>query len=508
MIHYININKKRLVGRNNQPNVIPLAIDFHTLGTIDFAFINDCNQIKTIDENLKFYLAGSKKMNKEASKLLFLSKTYTIKDNVITFTVDTYTQPFIEEITKKNTEINVEISAEADNAQQVLLRDIAYANPRVYVPGFTPPPVDPTEYYTKAEVDNLLNDYQPVSGMNLYALKSDISYGGEKLDENAYYLDVNNMATYNTPGLLTTTYYSSNKSDEVISSQITNTKEIAWEYTFDHKKTLSKSSKWYFSDFESFNFYNSIGNRSDIEMNIYYQKNNDNIVKFAAIKSDISSNRIHWPPSRIFKNLLTEDIVLNPSDKIILKIESFSSNTSIYVKINYYCAKYNKAYINVGIFENIIPPDFILMSQKIPSNKEKTDNQTGVLQNKFDDMEQAIRSKPSYLWNYSPSYNYLYSATSITQTEICKVFALAQNITLSRDKINISDWNKKYTLLFYNPNGFTLKVTDNKNESHTLVTSEKTDYTYVELFNFGTSTYNNGYIAMLFNNEIIILGNR
>lgn len=508
MIHYINIEKKRLVGRNNQPNNLPLAIDFHTLGTIDFAFINDCNQIKPIDENLKFYLAGSKKMNREESKLLFLSKTYTIKDNVITFTVDTYTQPFIEEITKKNTEINVEISAETDDSQQVLLRDTAYANPRVYVPGFTPPPVDPTEYYTKDEVDNLLNDYQPISGMNLYALKSDISSGGEKLDENAYYLDVNNMATYNTPGLLTTTYYSSNKSEEVISSQINKAKEIAWEYTFDHKKILSKSSKWYFSDFKSFNFYNSIGNRSDIEMNIYYQKNNDNIVKFAAIKSDISSNRIYWPPSRIFKNLLTEDIVLNPSDKIILKIESFSSNTVIDVKINYYYAKFDKAFINVGIFENIIPPDFILMSQKIPSNKEKTDTQAGVLQNKFDDMEQAIRNKPSYLWNYSPSYNYLYFATSITQNYICKVFVLAQNITLSRDKISISDWNKKYTLLFYNPNGYTLKVTDSKNQSHTLVTSEKTDYTYVELFNFGTSTYNNGYIAMLFNNEIIILGNR
>lgn len=178
MIHYINIEKKRLVGRNNQPNSLPLAIDFHTLGTIDFAFINDCNQIKPIDESLKFYLAGSKKMNREESKLLFLSKTYTIKDNVITFTVDTYTQPFIEEITKKNTEINVEISAEKDNAQQVLLRDIAYANPRVYVPGFTPPPVDPTEFYTKAEVDNLLGDYQPVSGMNLYALKSEIPSGG------------------------------------------------------------------------------------------------------------------------------------------------------------------------------------------------------------------------------------------------------------------------------------------------------------------------------------------
>ena len=113
-------------------------------------------------------------MSKEENKLLFLSKTYTIKDNTITFTVDTYTQPFIEEITKKNTEINVEMSAETDNAQQVLLRDIAYANPRVYVPGFTPPPVDPTSYYTKDEVDNLLGDYQPVSGMNVYALKDEV----------------------------------------------------------------------------------------------------------------------------------------------------------------------------------------------------------------------------------------------------------------------------------------------------------------------------------------------
>lgn len=188
MIHYININKKRLVGRNNQPNSIPLAIDFHTLGTIDFAFINDCNQIKPIDESLKFYLAGSKKMNKEESKLLFLSKTYTIKDNIITFTVDTYTQPFIEEITKKNTEINVEISAETDNAQQVLLRDIAYANPRVYVPGFTPPPVDPTEYYTKAEVDNLLNDYQPVSGMANYALKSEIPTKVSELENDSGFI--------------------------------------------------------------------------------------------------------------------------------------------------------------------------------------------------------------------------------------------------------------------------------------------------------------------------------
>lgn len=246
MIHYINIEKKRLVGRNNQPNNIPLAIDFHTLGTIDFAFINDCNQIKPIDESLKFYLAGSKKMNREESKLLFLSKTYTIKDNVITFTVDTYTQPFIEEITKKNTEINVEISAETDNAQQVLLRDTAYANPRVYVPGFTPPPVDPTEYYTKTEVDNLLNDYQPVSGMNLYALKSEIPSGGGTFP-SAYVSDIDHcygsVYTVDNYGIISI-LVGGNQSQRIIAWDFDNLKNNLSipEYSYSSNYTVLQSS--------------------------------------------------------------------------------------------------------------------------------------------------------------------------------------------------------------------------------------------------------------------------
>ena len=290
MIHYININKKRLVGRNNQPNVIPLAIDFHTLGTIDFAFINDCNQIKPIDESLKFYLAGSKKMNKEASKLLFLSKTYTIKDNVITFTVDTYTQPFIEEKKKKNTEINVEISAETDGAQQVLLRDIAYANPRVYVPGFTPPPVDPTEYYTKDEVDNLLGDYQPVSGMNIYALKSDIPSGGEF--PSAYVSDIDScygsVYTVDNYGILSflrggnqsqriinwnfdslkdyvsipeytysSQYIYLNANDTIDYSNTINTLTLGWYYELN--TATYTSNQIYFSDMKMFKIYNPNG---------------------------------------------------------------------------------------------------------------------------------------------------------------------------------------------------------------------------------------------------------
>lgn len=311
-------------------------------------------------------------------------------------------------------------------------------------------------------------------------------------------------------GLLTKDCYNSSETNEIISANY-NTSRVAWEYTFEHKKILSKNSKWYFSEFNNIRLQNSIGNKSDVELNIYYQKDGS-ITKFASIKSDVPGNKQTWPPSRTFKNMLTEDIVLEPSDKIIFKIESFTDTRAALLPMVFYYAKQDRAYIQTGIYENVIPPDFILMSPRVPSNR--TINSTngsmwrGVLQSKFDYMEQTIKSKPAFLWNYSPTYNYLYFATSITQEDICKVFVLAQDITLSRNKISISNWNKKYVLLFYNPNGFTLKVTDSKNESHTLVTSEKTDYTYIELFNFGTSTYNNGYIAMLFNNEIIILGNR
>lgn len=165
-----------MFGRNNQPNAIPLAIDFHTLGTVDFCFIDNRNQIKSLNADLNLYFAGSLKMNKGSDQLLFLSRTYTIKDNIITFTVDTYTQPFVEQITKKNTEINVEIGIETDDAQQVLLRDVAYANPRVYVKGMTPPEIEPNNYYTKEEVNDMLEETEAKIPINTSDLFNDSNF--------------------------------------------------------------------------------------------------------------------------------------------------------------------------------------------------------------------------------------------------------------------------------------------------------------------------------------------
>lgn len=186
--------------------------------------IDDKNQIRALPENATLTFAGSLKMGEISQNILFLSTTYTVsEDNVINFTVDTYTEPFLNQIKKKNTEINVEISIKfEDGHQKLLLRDYAYACPRVYIEGVPPTPVE--SYYTKDEVDSLINgviediptktselindsgyitssqidlsdyytkeetntklsekadlsslaDYQPISGMNVYALNADI----------------------------------------------------------------------------------------------------------------------------------------------------------------------------------------------------------------------------------------------------------------------------------------------------------------------------------------------
>ena len=188
MIHYININKKRLVGRNNQPNTLPLILDFHTLGNIQFCLIDDKNQIRALPENSALTFAGSVKMGEISQNILFLSTTYTVsEDNVINFTVDTYTEPFLTQIKKKNTEINVEISIKfEDGHQKLLLRDYAYACPRVYIEGVPPTPVE--YYYTKDEVDSLINSVKADIPTKTSELINDSGYiTSSQIDLSDYY---------------------------------------------------------------------------------------------------------------------------------------------------------------------------------------------------------------------------------------------------------------------------------------------------------------------------------
>jgi len=155
-MNYINIDKKRLCGRNN--NVVPpLIIDYSTIENVEFTFINSQNQIVPVEDGLSgFYMAGSVKMGEPSCELLFLSKDFQIVDGKLVFNVDTYTQPYLRQIKKKNTEINIEIGQISLESKKIWLRDYALANPRVYVAGLSPQEIESNDYYTKTETNELV----------------------------------------------------------------------------------------------------------------------------------------------------------------------------------------------------------------------------------------------------------------------------------------------------------------------------------------------------------------
>lgn len=157
-MNYINLKKKRLVGRNNQPIVNQFIIDYSTVEDVSFQIIDDKNQIQELINTEGLYFAGSVGIGKQSYELLFLSKDYKVVDNVITFKVDTYTINYLNYIKKKNTEINIEIGQESLDVKKVILRDFALACPRVYVTGLAPQEIESKNYYTKTEVDELIND--------------------------------------------------------------------------------------------------------------------------------------------------------------------------------------------------------------------------------------------------------------------------------------------------------------------------------------------------------------
>ncbi len=99
------------------------------------------------------YLAGSRVYG-NSTKLLFLSKEYSINEDEVTFNVDTYTENYLKYINEFRTPFNLEFGAFADSKKTFLL-DKAFANPRVYLEGV--PPADLNDYYTKNEIDSILS---------------------------------------------------------------------------------------------------------------------------------------------------------------------------------------------------------------------------------------------------------------------------------------------------------------------------------------------------------------
>ena len=155
-MNYISATKKRLVGRNNQVCTSPIVLDYSTTEDISFQLIDERNQIQPVSGLTGLYFAGSLGVGQQSYDLLFLSKDFTVSEDVITFRVDTYTRNYLDRIKKRGTEISIEIGQISLDVKRVILRDYALAMPRVYVAGLSPQEIESNDYYTKGETDELI----------------------------------------------------------------------------------------------------------------------------------------------------------------------------------------------------------------------------------------------------------------------------------------------------------------------------------------------------------------
>lgn len=149
-MNYINTETKKLVNANGDFRAEPFIVDYLTVQSISFTFLDF-----TIPQGASLYFAGG---TKNYSTIIFLSGTYTIQgNNTIVFSLDTYTQQYLDNIKRKNTQINIEIGLNVGEQKIILLRDTALANPRVYKEGVTPTELQ-IDYYTKQQVNSILSE--------------------------------------------------------------------------------------------------------------------------------------------------------------------------------------------------------------------------------------------------------------------------------------------------------------------------------------------------------------
>ena len=173
-MNYISATKKRLVGRNNQVCTSPIVLDYSTTEDISFQLIDERNQIQPVSGLTGLYFAGSLGVGQQSYDLLFLSKDFTVSEDVITFRVDTYTRNYLDRIKKRGTEISIEIGQISLDVKRVILRDYALAMPRVYVAGLSPQEIESNDYYTKGETDELIRAAQPPT--KLSELENDLGF--------------------------------------------------------------------------------------------------------------------------------------------------------------------------------------------------------------------------------------------------------------------------------------------------------------------------------------------
>ena len=210
----IDSTKKYFVNSVNQRMINKCVIDCAETEQFKFSFVDKCGVPVELQENMQYYLAVSKERN-NAGTILIFDDNPTIDGNSIIFNLNSKTEEYLS-IIKNKTECWIEIGEKqlgADN-YNILLQDNCICLPKVYVIGvptelesyYTKTESDAlfatkeqlnNDYYTKEESDNKLSekadlsslvDYQPISGMNGYALKTDIPTKVSELENDSGFI--------------------------------------------------------------------------------------------------------------------------------------------------------------------------------------------------------------------------------------------------------------------------------------------------------------------------------
>ena len=179
MLYYVNINKKRVVGRNNQQSTRPITLEYDVTEVIDFQFIDDNNQLQPLSPNTPgLTLAIGLKQNMPSYDLLALSHDYEIiNGQTLRFTVNTYTVNWLKKINKPNTEVFIEISQQSLESKKVWMRDYCYVWPRVYTAGLEPEEIESNDYYTKVETDEAIENAIEGIGISGYVTTEEFEEG-------------------------------------------------------------------------------------------------------------------------------------------------------------------------------------------------------------------------------------------------------------------------------------------------------------------------------------------
>ena len=189
MINYISQDRKVFITRNNGIMKQPLCLEYDVEASLDFQIIDKNNQIVHIDDNLSgLYLAVGLKLGEPSRDLLALSKNYTISNDTIHFSLQTYTENWLNRVRKASTEAYFELGQMSLNQKRVIGRDYCFVWPRCYIEGLSPQQIDTSDFYNKTETQELLA--QNLSSAQAYAdgqdaatLASATAYTDEKIAE-------------------------------------------------------------------------------------------------------------------------------------------------------------------------------------------------------------------------------------------------------------------------------------------------------------------------------------